>query len=499
MEGGRTLSKSICIIGAGIGGLTAGAYLAKAGYDVTVLEKATTVGGSAGWYVRKGRMFPTGATIAFGLEENGILRKIVNELQIELPVNDMSHPMDVILPSGKVSIYKSEESWEKELKLAFPERSGDVINFWDELAQLSQDVLGVTESEVSLPIRRLYDLGNLPKFVVQHPKSVLRLARFARWTVGDLLKRHNLDSYEPLIHFLDAQLIDAVQTDVNEAALLPSSVALEIYRKGSFTFENGMGQLNKALSDKIEELGGRVLVASPVQKVNYDDSQKKWSVESRKCTSTFNIVINNSGISFGPNTSYTDDGGFSWGAFRLDAIVSDEIKQELPKDSKLPFAYQIVPNSTQSTLLNRAHGPVYVTFHNAKDKDGEPIDKEVAMTISVHTDLSVWNTYSKEDYKLNKEQLVGEILNEVEQVIPVKEKLKYLEAGSPLTYEKFIGKSGVGGFPLNVKNAIIKPRGMRSKLPQFYIVGEHVFPGPGTLSSSLSGYFAARAIMKENV
>ncbi|QOR66923.1 FAD-dependent oxidoreductase [Cytobacillus suaedae] len=491
------MTKSICIIGAGIGGLTAGAYLAKAGYDVTVLEKATTVGGSAGWYIRKGRMFPTGATIAFGLEEKGVLRKILNDLQIKLPVNDMLHPMDVILPSGKVSIYKSKESWEKELNQAFSDRSGDVIKFWDELTQISQDVLGVTESEVSLPIRRLYDLGNLPKYLVQHPNSALRLARFARWTVRDLLKRHNLELYEPLIHFLNAQLIDAVQTDVSEAALLPSSVALSIYRKGSFTFENGMGQLCKALSDKIEELGGKVLVASPVQKVNYDEIQKKWSVESRKYTSAFNIVINNSGISFGPNTSYTDDGEFSWGAFRLDAIVSDEIKQALPKDSKLPFAYQIVPNSSQSTLINRAHGPVYVTFHKAKDKDGEPIDNEVAMTISVHTDLRIWNGYSKEDYKIAKEQLVSEILNEVEQVIPVKERLKYHEAGSPLTYEKFIGKSGVGGFPLTVKNAISKPRGVRSTLPQFYIVGEHVFPGPGTLSSCLSGYNAARAIMKE--
>jgi phytoene dehydrogenase-like protein len=65
------LSKSVCIIGAGVGGLTAAAYLAKEGYKVSVLEKATTVGGSAGWYVRKGRKFPTGATIAFGLEEKG--------------------------------------------------------------------------------------------------------------------------------------------------------------------------------------------------------------------------------------------------------------------------------------------------------------------------------------------------------------------------------------------------------------------------------------------
>ncbi|MGD6854100.1 FAD-dependent oxidoreductase [Bacillus infantis] len=34
------MAKSVCIIGAGIGGLTAGALLANAGFNVTVLEKA---------------------------------------------------------------------------------------------------------------------------------------------------------------------------------------------------------------------------------------------------------------------------------------------------------------------------------------------------------------------------------------------------------------------------------------------------------------------------
>ncbi len=51
------MKPSVCIIGAGMGGLTAGAFLAKNGFDVTILEKATSVGGSAGFYTRKDRRF----------------------------------------------------------------------------------------------------------------------------------------------------------------------------------------------------------------------------------------------------------------------------------------------------------------------------------------------------------------------------------------------------------------------------------------------------------
>ncbi|KIM11069.1 MAG: hypothetical protein KU37_08170 [Sulfuricurvum sp. PC08-66] len=44
--------KSVVIIGAGLGGLTSGALLAKAGYHVTVLEQHTQVGGCATTYPR---------------------------------------------------------------------------------------------------------------------------------------------------------------------------------------------------------------------------------------------------------------------------------------------------------------------------------------------------------------------------------------------------------------------------------------------------------------
>ena len=39
--------KKVCIIGAGIGGLTAGALLTKKDYDVTIFEKESLIGGRA--------------------------------------------------------------------------------------------------------------------------------------------------------------------------------------------------------------------------------------------------------------------------------------------------------------------------------------------------------------------------------------------------------------------------------------------------------------------
>lgn len=487
------MAKTVCIIGAGVGGLTAGAYLVKEGFNVTVLEKAAT----AGWYIRRNRLFPTGATIAFGLEEKGPLKRIIDELQLELPMSELSHPMDVVLSDRSISIYKNSLLWEEELTRNFPDRSDDILQFWEELTRISDDVYAVTLQRAALPIQKWYDLGDLPQYAVTSPRSMIRLARYARWTVEDLLRKYQLEQHEPFRRLLNVQLVDAVQTDVSQAALLPSSLALAIYRKGCFHVENGMGQLSEGLADRIVDLGGKIILSSPVHQIQYDHHQKRWEVDSKKHSSPFDLVINNTGISFGPGTSHAEQNEFSWGAFRVDAIVKKQLLEKELKSRPLPFAYQIAIPPKLARLFGDEHGPLYVTFHETIDRNGREVGDEITMTASIHTNPENWLSYSREEYKQKKEQLLQVVLAEIEKVISVKEHLLYAEAGTPLTYEKFVGKAEVGGFPLTVQNAILKPKSIRSSLPNLYIVGEQAFPGPGTLSSALSGYFAARAIMKE--
>jgi phytoene desaturase len=56
-------TKSVIVIGAGIGGLTAAAHLARSGMRVTVLEKNATTGGRCNRFEREGHRFDTGPTL----------------------------------------------------------------------------------------------------------------------------------------------------------------------------------------------------------------------------------------------------------------------------------------------------------------------------------------------------------------------------------------------------------------------------------------------------
>ncbi len=55
--------KSVIVIGAGIGGLTAAVHLARGGLQVTVLEKNAQPGGRCNRLSREGHHFDTGPTL----------------------------------------------------------------------------------------------------------------------------------------------------------------------------------------------------------------------------------------------------------------------------------------------------------------------------------------------------------------------------------------------------------------------------------------------------
>ena len=138
-----------------------------------------------------------------------------------------------------------------------------------------------------------------------------------------------------------------------------------------------------------------------------------------------------------------------------------------------------------------------VTFQPTYNQKNERIEDEILMPCSIHANAQQWENLSKKDYKEIKHAVTEEMFSEIEKVLPVEKYLLYSESGTPITYRTYVGKSEVGGFPLTVRNAITRPKNVRSSLQQLYIVGEQSFPGPGTLSSALSGSHGARAILKQ--
>lgn len=75
------MNKKIVVIGAGISGLTTAYLLSKKGFDVTVIEKNNSVGGSIESVVENGFLFDRGPNSA--LETTPVIGQLIRELELE--------------------------------------------------------------------------------------------------------------------------------------------------------------------------------------------------------------------------------------------------------------------------------------------------------------------------------------------------------------------------------------------------------------------------------
>ncbi len=487
--------KRIGIIGAGMAGLIATSELAKQGHEVTLFERAKYPGGTAGYYLRKGVEYPTGATISFGMEPDGPLRTLLNDAGVFLEASPADHSMDVVLKDRVIHVYHDAERWYSELARAFPERATEVILFWKRLHEVADVVYRVSKTLISLPFPHPNEGRKLLKVVRQSPLAFFHLLPEIHWTVADALHKYGLFDYAPFCRFLNAQLTDAAQTDITEAAWLPGAIALDIYRYGVYSVPGGFSAISQSLKQRASDFGAELLFSTTVERAMYEEKSDRWTLfTNHRETYDFDVIINASGTSIKGTAKTVNSNSLEanqWGAVRIDALVPSSWVNQLGLSvdtGNNPFAFQIATDAEIGELLHDPHGAVYVTIHPT-DSDQQVI------SVSVHTPASDWLYLMPKDYQLKKEVATIAMINRVERILPgFQQHAVVMRTGTPATYQKYLLKQAVGGTPLTVYHSIFHPTRVKTRLPGWFIAGDSAFPGPGVMSAAISGFYAARAI-----
>ena len=137
------------MIGAGVGGLTTAALLAKAGLDVTVLEAHVYPGGCAGTFFHQGFRFDAGATLAAGFDSSGGLTRLGEALGITWPVEHAEAAMAVHLPGGvTITRWTDPARWREERLAAFGTAAEP---FWRWQEQTADRLWELTDQGVPWP------------------------------------------------------------------------------------------------------------------------------------------------------------------------------------------------------------------------------------------------------------------------------------------------------------------------------------------------------------
>ena len=487
----------VVVVGGGIGGLTAGALLAKRGYRVTIFDRAIVPGGCASTFKRRGFTFDVGATQVAGLEPGGIHHRIFQELDIEPPPASYCDPACAVFLPGEtqpINVWRDSERWREERQRQFPGSEP----FWNLLNRLFKASWRFQGRDPVLPPRNVWDLKELVLAV--RPDTLITVP-FTLMTVGDALKLYGLYEDKRLKTFLDLQLKLYSQVGADETALLYAATALAVSQapQGLFHLHGSMQVLSDRLVEGLEKYGGKLLMRHSVEKIHTESGKvtgvtvrnqkgETWTEEADEVVA--NVTAQNL-------VELTDDKSLDNYQRRVEKLPQPSgafviylgVKREaIPEDCAphLQFLYD------RDGVIGE-NNSLFVSV--SKPGDGRAPDGQATLIASSFTDADLW--WQDGDYDRVKQQYTDEAIARLGTYFDLTpENIIYTEAATPQTFANYTARAKgiVGG--LGQRISTFGPFGFANRTPvkHLWLVGDSTHPGEGTAGVSYSALTVTRQI-----
>ena len=243
------------VIGAGLGGLVCGAYLAKQGIPVTVVEQHSIPGGYATAFDRAGGKFNFEVSLHGTSVHNNSAARILSDIGVLDKIQLVELPEVYRLKTPKLDIsvpQKDPEAYIALLTEHFPNETEGIRGFVEEMLGISGEV--DTLSRKNGKFIKIFCPIQYPKMWAVRNKT---LADFINEHVKDPDLQHVLAALWGYYGLPPSQLSGFYYANATGGYL----------KNGSYYIKERSQNLSNAIAEVIEEHGGKVLYDTRVEKI----------------------------------------------------------------------------------------------------------------------------------------------------------------------------------------------------------------------------------------
>ena len=465
-------SYDVVVIGAGIGGLSAGALLARKGLSVAVFESQPSPGGYCTSFRRKGFTFDSCLDAISGCGEKGWLKRILKKIGIEDEVEFVRlDPLrvdnfggDIISIPGEIGAYK-----DLLLSMAPGERDG-IEGLFRTTASIYRTAM-VTAPETLYTDPRLDGRGD-------------DLAKYRRLTYKDLLD-----------DFVKDHRVRAVLSDRSAFMGLPPSkvsavamvtMLMTFAEGGGYRIKGGAQGLADAFVNGLKNSGGELFLGRPVSEIVHEGGsvvgvmvggqlvRAKAVVSAVDAAKTYRMAGFDLNMNLKPSTSF----------FMVYLGLDKNI--DMPDSMGFYPGYDI-EGTFSDTMRDIASSKASVEIINYSRISPEmaPPGCSTVMLMS-----KAAYAYGKPWHSCKKEE-TDRLISLAGKALPkLSENIAYVEAATPLTLERYTANNSGAAFgweqgPYNRRSTAA------TALPGLYMAGHWTYPGGGIESVAASGLVAA--------
>ncbi len=473
------------IIGSGVGGLTCGAFLTKAGMRVLVLEQHTTIGGYAHNFKRKKFIFESGIH-SVSLSENGFIMHLLRLLGIEKTIETIEFPemFGVRNPEFSMVMPAKKEEICDYLYTSFPHQKNNVDNLLKEIELFKRNI-----------IQPQFEFEN--NFVHENVSFV---SKFHNQSYKSFI--NDLFTDEKLQYLFSGQWPYVGSSPEYAPALFSFMMFLVHFLEGSHYCKNGFSTIADALASVITDRGCAVKTRSRVDTLTIRGKQACSVTTVKGEEYDADVFVSNISPYLLHNTIIAEaDRGKRWQK-RL-AGLNPSVSCVIAYLGMKPGFDSLIPNNITFWYGSLDNEKI---FHNILNNNKETIDHLISLKTNHNSEfptLTLMNFVQKSfatDWKSEKMRIADRMLAKAEEVYPgIKDYIELMEVGSPTTFERYTsnGDGAIYGFE-NTKSMYGEAKmPFATHVDNLFQTGHWGKPGCGIWNVMTNAYAASKIILEK--